>query len=99
MPPAACTDTLTPPTSKGRKIMTRSKAFASAICAGLTVAGLAIAATGGSASAASAAGPAGAAGAAGAAVQATTSTEAGSAAPFTVDTPSTGRLPGGQRLT
>src|SRR3984957_19516341 len=90
MPPAACTDTLTPPTRKGGKIMSRNKAFASAVCAGLAVAGLAIAATGG---------PAAAAGEAGAAVQAATSTVAGSAAPFTARTPSTGSLPGDQRLT
>ena len=70
--------------------MSRNKALASAICVGLTIAGLAIAATGG---------PAAAAGEAGAAVQAATSTVAGSAAPFTARTPSTGSLPGDQRLT
>jgi subtilase family serine protease len=73
--------------------MSRKTAFASAIGAGLTVAGLAIAAVGGPAAAAAATG------AAGTAAQATTSTESGSAAPFTADTPSTGSLPADQRLT
>jgi subtilase family serine protease len=74
--------------------MSRRKAFASAICASLTVAsltvaGLAIAGTGGPAVAAAEPQPA----------TTVTTTLAGSAAPFTVDTPSTGRLPGDQQLT
>jgi subtilase family serine protease len=73
--------------------MSRRKAFARAICAGLTVAGLtvaglAIAGTGGSAAAAEPQ-PA----------TTVTTTMTGSAAPFTADTPSTGRLPGDQQLT
>jgi subtilase family serine protease len=65
--------------------MSRRKAFAGAICAGLAVAGLTIAGTGGPAAAVD--------------KQPATTTMAGSAAPFTGDTPSTGSLPGDQQLT
>ena len=74
--------------------MLRKKAFASAVCAGLTVAGLMVAGL-----AVAAAGSAAAGGPAAAAAAAATTTMAGSAAPFTGDTPSTGSLPGDQQLT
>jgi subtilase family serine protease len=64
--------------------MSRKSAFAAAACAGLTIAGLAIAASGNSVRAA---------------VRPTTTIVAGSVAPFTSATRAIGSLPAGQRLT
>ena len=64
--------------------MPKKRVFASALGAGLAVAGLAVAGTGGQA---------------GAAVQPAAATMPGSVAPFTLDTPVTGAVPASQRLT